>query len=41
MAAKIKYIVIGGSAGSFRGVTKILSKIPKDYPLPVILCYID
>ncbi|RLD45496.1 MAG: chemotaxis protein CheB [Bacteroidetes bacterium] len=35
---RIKYIVIGGSAGSFRGVTKILSKIPKDYPLPVILC---
>lgn len=34
----IKYIVIGGSAGSFRVITKLLSQIPKDYPLPIILC---
>jgi two-component system chemotaxis response regulator CheB len=34
----IKYIVIGGSAGSFRVVIKLLSQIPKDFPLPIILC---
>ncbi len=34
----IKYIVIGGSAGSFRGITKIISHIPKNFPLPIILC---
>ncbi len=36
--SKIKYVVIGGSAGSFRVITKLLSQIPKDYPLPIILC---
>ena len=34
----IKYIVIGGSAGSFKGITKIISNIPKDFPLPIIVC---
>ncbi len=34
----IKYIVIGGSAGSFRVITKLLSSIPEDFPLPIILC---
>ncbi len=34
----IKYIVIGGSAGSFRVVIKLISQIPKDFPLPIILC---
>jgi len=38
MVQGIKYVVIGGSAGSFRGITKILSQIPADYPLPIILC---
>jgi two-component system chemotaxis response regulator CheB len=33
-----KAIVIGGSAGSFQGVTKILSAVPKDFSLPIILC---
>lgn len=33
----IKYIVIGGSAGSFRVITKILSELPADFPLPIIL----
>ncbi|MCG8309215.1 MAG: chemotaxis protein CheB [Cytophagales bacterium] len=33
-----KAIVIGGSAGSFQGITKILSQIPGDFPLPVIMC---
>ena len=33
-----KAVMIGGSAGSFQVVTKILSSLPKDYPLPVFLC---
>ena len=33
-----KAIVIGGSAGSFQGVVKILSNLPKNFPLPIILC---
>ncbi len=37
-ANKIKYIVIGGSAGSFRVITRLLAQIPADYPLPIILC---
>ncbi|MBT28752.1 MAG: chemotaxis protein CheB [Thalassobius sp.] len=35
---KYKAVVIGGSAGSFQPVTKILSSIPKDFPLPIFLC---
>jgi len=34
---KIKYIVIGGSAGSFRVITDILDAIPKDFPFTLIL----
>jgi len=33
-----KAIVIGGSAGSFQGITKILSQVPDDFPLPIIMC---
>lgn len=33
-----KAIVIGGSAGSFQGITKILSSIPEDFNLPIIMC---
>lgn len=33
-----KAIVIGGSAGSFQGIMKILSQVPKDFPLPIIMC---
>lgn len=33
-----KAIVIGGSAGSFQGITKILAKVPNDFPLPIIMC---
>src|SRR5690606_30440000 len=33
-----KAIVIGGSAGSFQGITKILSGIPENFPLPIIMC---
>ncbi len=35
---KFKAIVIGGSAGSFQGITRILSRVPEDFPLPIILC---
>ncbi|MCF6365021.1 MAG: chemotaxis protein CheB [Bacteroidales bacterium] len=35
--AKIKYIVIGGSAGSFKVVTEIIDAIPKNFPFTVIL----
>ena len=33
-----KAVVVGGSAGSFQVITKILSQMPKGFPLPVILC---
>lgn len=33
-----KAIVIGGSAGSFQGISKILSNLPKDFELPIIMC---
>jgi two-component system, chemotaxis family, protein-glutamate methylesterase/glutaminase len=32
-----KAIVIGGSAGSFQILTKILSALPKSFPIPVLL----
>ena len=35
---KFKAIAIGGSAGSFQGITRILSQVPKDFPLPIIMC---
>lgn len=35
---KPKYVIIGGSAGSFQIVTKILASLPKNYSLPVFLC---
>ncbi len=31
-------MIIGGSAGSFQVVTRILSSLPKYFPLPVLLC---
>ena len=34
---QIKHIVIGGSAGSFKIVTDILSALPKQFPYSVIL----
>ena len=33
-----KAIVIGGSAGSFQGIAKILASLPEDFALPVIMC---
>ncbi len=32
-----KAIVIGGSAGSFPVITRILNKLPEDYELPIIM----
>lgn len=33
-----KAIIIGGSAGSFQVVTKILSSLSDKFPIPVLLC---
>jgi two-component system chemotaxis response regulator CheB len=33
-----KAIVIGGSAGSFQVVNKMLGQLPADFPLPIIAC---
>ena len=33
-----KAIVIGGSAGSFQGIAKILASLPEDFALPIIMC---
>jgi len=38
LSNKFKAIVIGGSAGSFQPVTKLLAALPKDFPLPIFLC---
>ncbi len=35
---RYKAIVIGGSAGSFQGIVKILSNLPTNFPLPIIMC---
>jgi len=34
---RYKVVLIGGSAGSFQVVTKILSKLPANFPIPVVL----
>ncbi len=33
-----KYIIIGGSAGSFQAVTSILASLPKNFKIPIFLC---
>jgi len=33
-----KYVIIGGSAGSFQSVTSILAALPSNFPMPVFLC---
>jgi two-component system, chemotaxis family, protein-glutamate methylesterase/glutaminase len=38
MTNNIKIVVIGGSAGSFNVVRKILSSVPEFFPLPMLLC---
>lgn len=37
-ASQYKAIVIGGSAGSFQVITKLLAALPKDFDLPIIMC---
>lgn len=37
LTAEYKALVIGGSAGSFQGIIKILSQIPTDFALPIII----
>lgn len=38
LSNKYKAVVIGGSAGSFQGITKILSNLPNDFRIPIIMC---
>lgn len=38
MVKGIKIIVIGGSAGSYNVIKKILLSLPADFPLPIVLC---
>ena len=35
---KYSAIIIGGSAGSFKITSRIISSLPADFPLPVIVC---
>jgi two-component system, chemotaxis family, protein-glutamate methylesterase/glutaminase len=37
-SSQYKAIVIGGSAGSFQVITKLLAALPQDFDLPIILC---
>lgn len=37
LTSDYKALVIGGSAGSFQGIIKILSQIPTDFSLPIIV----
>ncbi|MCS6821266.1 MAG: chemotaxis protein CheB [Microscillaceae bacterium] len=37
-SSQYKAIVIGGSAGSFQVISKILSSIPSNFELPIIMC---
>lgn len=38
MHRDIRVVVIGGSAGSFQVVGRILHALPPEFPLPVLLC---
>ncbi len=38
VAMMYKAVIVGGSAGSFQVITRILNALPKDFPLPVLLC---
>lgn len=35
---RYKAVVIGGSAGSFQGIVKILASLPQNFPVPIIMC---
>ena len=36
--SQYRAVVIGGSAGSFQVINKILASLPKDFDLPIIMC---
>jgi two-component system chemotaxis response regulator CheB len=38
VSGKYRAVVIGGSAGSFQGINKILAALPKEFPLPIFMC---
>ena len=38
MGTRYKVVVIGGSAGSFQVVVRILQSLPSSFSLPLILC---
>ena len=38
MGNNFKIIVIGGSAGSFQVVSKVLNALPKNFQIPIVLC---
>ncbi|WP_250631745.1 chemotaxis protein CheB [Rhodoflexus caldus] len=38
VSGKYRAVVIGGSAGSFQGINKILAELPKEFPLPIFMC---
>lgn len=38
MKGEIRIIIIGGSAGSYNVVRKILASLPANFPLPIVLC---
>lgn len=38
MSSQYKAIVIGGSAGSFQVVVRILQSLPPSFPIPIVLC---
>ena len=35
---KFDVVLVGGSAGSFPIVSKMLEKLPASFPLPVVMC---
>ncbi len=38
MTPQYKAVIIGGSAGSFQVITRIIAALPKTFPIPVFLC---
>jgi two-component system chemotaxis response regulator CheB len=38
LSNQYKAIVIGGSAGSFQVINKVLASLPSDFELPIIMC---
>lgn len=38
LASRLKAVVIGGSAGSFPVVNRMLERLPANFPLPILMC---